>query len=202
MAALPGTVRADLQADRQGNEQIGCLYRMNDTAFGLKSSSFATSLNDVASFRLASLDLDMLQEARVTHRCSYAIVMRTMGICMVARDAGQHTLSHLFQMPRNMAQNPPMSRSSSTTQAGSRCPAPQLQVPAVARPRNQLSIKSSSKYARFQTRRTCQDPRLSVFCPCWVSLSGLALADTRRLVRVSPARERYSFASDSSSSAA
>src|SRR5436309_765295 len=58
----------------------GCLYRMNDTAFGLKSSSFATSLSDVAAFRLASLDLDMLQEARVTHRCSYAIVMRTMGI--------------------------------------------------------------------------------------------------------------------------
>ena len=29
---------------------------------------------------------------------------------MVARDAGQHSLSHLFQMPRNMAQDPPMSR--------------------------------------------------------------------------------------------
>lgn len=42
----------------------------------------------VAAFRLASLDLDMLQEARVTHRCSYAIVMRTMGICMVAPRCG------------------------------------------------------------------------------------------------------------------
>ena len=34
-----------------------CLYRMYETPFGLKSNSFATSLSDVAAFRLASLDM-------------------------------------------------------------------------------------------------------------------------------------------------
>src|SRR5437868_13353146 len=51
---------------------------------------------------------------RTTHRYSYAKVI-LHGREQVARLC-RHTLSHLFQMPRSMAQNLPVSLSNSTTE--------------------------------------------------------------------------------------
>lgn len=50
-----------------------CLYKMYETPLGLKSNRFATSLNDVAAFKVASLD--MRHGVKSTHRHSYAIAM-------------------------------------------------------------------------------------------------------------------------------
>lgn len=90
----------------------GCLYKIYETAFGLKPSSFATSLSDFAAFRVTSLDMRQSEGDSPALLCdSHAHIV----IHAIAHDASQHTPSHLFQMPRNMAQNLPVSLRNSTT---------------------------------------------------------------------------------------